>query len=503
MKQEDQLVRLSIHNTLNLLRKKEISPLDIVNAHIKQVEKTNNLNIYITKTLEQAIEKAKESEKRYLEGKEKPLDGIAVAVKDLFCTDKIRTTAASKMLENFVPTYESTVTSKLFNSGAISLGKTNMDEFAMGSSNTTSYFGNVINPWKRKYHNSSKLEQNIELTPGGSSGGSAAAVAAFTAMASLGSDTGGSIRQPASFTGLVGSKPTYGRCSRWGMIAFASSLDQAGVFSRNVKDNALVLNEIIGFDNKDSTSSKAPLSDIIKACDDKNIKGMKVGIIDISEYEEYIEKDIVTTYYSLIEKLKKQGAEITEIKLPYTKYALSAYYIIAPAECSSNLARYDGVRYGYRTEKFSNLEEMYTKSRTEGFGDEVKRRILIGTYVLSSSKMNAYYLQAQKVRRIISDDFKKAFEKIDNIILPTCPTTAFGINENQNDPMTMYLNDIFTIPASLSGLPCMSVPTQISDNNGLPIGMQIVSNKFNEHKMFKLASKIEEVSDNDFTPNNI
>ena len=488
-----ELVKLSIASALEGLKAKKYTVTEIVDAHIKQAEAQKHLNSYITETFDIAREQAKQSDANYAIGSARKLEGVPVAVKDLFCTKDVKTTAGSKMLGNFVPSYESTVSQNIANHGTVMIGKANMDEFAMGSSNTTSYFGNVISPWKAR--NSSK-----DLVPGGSSGGSAAAVSSFTAMAALGSDAGGSIRQPAAFTGTFGIKPSYGRCSRWGMVAFASSLDQAGVFTRNVKDAALMLEAMMGFDEKDSTSINQPVPELVSAST-KSVKGMKIGIpTDLMEMEG-VNPEIISMWQNTIEMMKAEGASIVDITLPHAKYALPVYYVIAPAEASSNLARYDGVRYTYRTDKpCSNLEDLYRFTRTEGFGEEVKRRIMIGTYVLSSSHMDAYYLKAQKVRRLIANDFKNAYEKVDVIMLPSTPTAAFGINDNQDDPLTMYLNDIFTIPASLAGLPCSSVPAALN-SEGLPLGMQIVAPALDEYSVLQASAVIERaVKGLNFTP---
>ena len=488
-----ELIRLSITSALEGLNSKKFTSTELVNAHIAQATKCENLNAYITQTFEHATKLAKQADQNYQKGTNRKLEGIPVAVKDLFCTDGIRTTAGSKMLHNFVPTYESTISKNIADHGTIMIGKTNMDEFAMGSSGTTSYFGSTISPWKAK-------DRSQDLVPGGSSAGSAAAVSSFSAMAALGSDTGGSIRQPAAFTGTVGIKPTYGRCSRWGMVAFSSSLDQAGIFTRTVSDAALMLEAIMGFDEKDSTSVNQSVPELVSASV-KSVKGMRVGIpMDLMDMKG-VNSEIIKMWQDSIEMMKAEGAEIVNISLPHAKYALPVYYVIAPAEASSNLSRYDGVRYGHRTEKdCKSLDEMYTFTRTEGFGDEVKRRIMIGTYVLSSSKMDAYYLKAQKIRRLIANDFKTAYEKVDVILLPSAPTAAFGINENQSDPLTMYLNDIFTIPASLAGLPCGSVPARI-DSEGLPLGMQLIAPAFDEYNLIRSMAVIERAMANtDFTP---
>lgn len=487
------LIKLSITEALSGLVNKEFTSVELVKAHIEQAQNVRSLNSYITETFDSALELAKNADANYKNGSYKKLEGIPVAVKDLFCTNGVKTTAGSKMLANFVPTYESTVSHNVAKAGTIMIGKTNMDEFAMGSSNMTSYFGNVINPWKA--NNSTE-----DLVPGGSSGGSAASVSSFAAMAALASDTGGSIRQPAAFTGTFGIKPTYGRCSRWGMVAFASSLDQAGVFTRNVADSALMLEAMMGFDEKDSTSINKAVPELVSACS-KSVKGMKIGIpTDLMEMDG-VNSEIIQMWQDSIEMMKADGAEIIDIKLPHAKYALPVYYVIAPAEASSNLARYDGVRYGHRTDKtVLSLDEMYIHTRTEGFGEEVKRRIMIGTYVLSSSHMDAYYLKAQKVRRLIANDFKEAYSKVDVILLPSTPTAAFGINSTQDDPIAMYLNDIFTIPASLAGLPCSSVPAALS-SEGLPLGMQLVTPAFDEYNLLRASAVIERAVTNiDFTP---
>lgn len=487
-----ELTKLTITNAIKALSNKEISCRELIESHIANSKANSGLNCYITETFEQAVLKAKESDKRYAEGSNRKLEGIPVGIKDLYCTKGIKTTAASKMLNNFIPTYESTVSKNIQEAGAISLGKTNMDEFAMGSANVNSYYGPSINPWKAN-------NSNKELTPGGSSGGSAATVASMQNMASLGSDTGGSVRQPAAFTGTVGVKPTYGRCSRYGMVSFASSLDQAGTFTRSIEDAALVLESIMGFDPKDSTSINIDLPDLTNHCKD-SIKGMKIGIpVDLME-NDGISPEITSMWNETIRLLLSAGAEVIDIKLPHAKYALPTYYVIAPAEASANLSRYDGVRYGFRAEKENmTLEEMYELTRTEGFGTEVKRRIMIGTYVLSSGFRDAYYTKAQKVRRKIKEDFNEAFKGVNAIILPSAPSAAFGVGENQNDPVTMYLNDIFTIPASLAGLPAMSVPAGFS-KNGLPLGMQIVANRLDELSMLKVGFEIEKSLSLDLTP---
>ncbi|MDG1436278.1 MAG: Asp-tRNA(Asn)/Glu-tRNA(Gln) amidotransferase subunit GatA [Rickettsiaceae bacterium] len=488
-----ELIKLSIIDALNGLKSKKFTAIELIEEQIKQAEKVSNLNCYITDTFDLARELAKQSDKNYQNGTARKLEGIPVAVKDLFCTNGVKTTAGSKMLANFVPTYESTVSNNILDCGSIMIGKANMDEFAMGSSNMTSYFGNVISPWKAN-------DSNNDLVPGGSSGGSAAAVSSFAAMAALGSDTGGSIRQPAAFTGIFGIKPTYGRCSRWGMVAFASSLDQAGVFTRSTADSALMLEAMMGFDENDSTSLNQPIPELVSACS-KSVKGMKVGIPRDLMNLEGVSDEILKMWKDSIEMMKAEGAEIVDITLPHAKHALSVYYIIGPAEASSNLSRYDGVRFGHRTDKTGlSLEEMYIHTRSEGFGEEVKRRIMIGTYVLSSSHMDAYYLKAQKMRRLISNDFKEAYTKADVILLPSTPTAAFGIEETQDDPLSMYINDIFTIPASLAGLPCSSVPAALS-SKGLPLGMQLVAPALDEYNVLRASAVIERaVANIDFTP---
>ncbi len=440
-----ELTKLNISSAKEGLAKGDFTSLELVDAHIAAIEANRDLNAYIVDTFDLARKAANESDIKIKQGKFGSMEGIPVAVKDLFCTKGVRSTSCSHILDNFTPTYESTVTEKLFSSGAIMLGKTNMDEFAMGSANINSCYGSVKNPWKRK-------GDNTELVPGGSSGGSAAAVAAGLCLGALGSDTGGSVRQPASFCGIVGVKPTYGTCSRWGMIAFASSLDQAGVFTRSVKDAAIMLEVISGHDSKDSTSAPVEIPRFFNALSELNIKGLRVGIP-----KEYRQDGMVTEIDQLWQKgadiLKEAGAKIVDITLPHTKYALPTYYIIAPAEASANLARYDGVRYGLRVEEDNcSLDDMYELTRAKGFGAEVKRRIMIGTYVLSAGYYDAYYKKAQRVRTLVSGDFTNAFEKVDVILTPTAPSAAFAIGEKM-DPVTMYLNDVFTVPASLAGCP--------------------------------------------------
>ncbi len=485
----DKLNKLSVTEALDSLRKKEFTVGELVLAHVKAMESYSYLNSYVLENTEIALKNAKKADYLYQNSKNRKLEGIPIAIKDLFCTKGIRTTSCSKMLSNFVPTYESTVSQKMIDSGTIMLGKTNMDEMAMGSSNITSYFNSVINPWKSK-------NNDINLVPGGSSGGSAAAVASFCAMAALGSDTGGSTRQPAAFTGLVGAKPTYGRCSRWGMIAFASSLDQAGILTRNVKDSALLLENMMGFDPKDSTSVNKDIPKLVSASKN-SIKGIKIGMLtDVSEIKG-ISDEVQKMWDDSIKIVQSEGGKIINIVLPNLKYALAAYYIISSAEASSNLARYDGIRYGYRSNKQDiSLEELYSLSRSEGFGIEVKRRIMLGTYVLSAKYKNTYYLTAQKIRHLIKEDFKNAFSKVDVILLPTAPTAAFAIKDSKYSSLQMYLNDIFTIPASLAGLPCMSVPASLTKKDMLPLGMQIIASHFDEYNMIRVAAAIERANKN-------
>lgn len=488
-----EFTKLTIAETLTALRKGDFSCTELTKHYIDRSNQHKNLNAYITETFDHALSEAALSDQKYSTNQARKLEGIPVAVKDLFCTKGVKTTAGSKMLANFVPTYESTVSANIAKAGTIMLGKTNMDEFAMGSSNTTSYFGNVINPWKAN-------GDNVDLVPGGSSGGSSAAVSARIAMAALGSDTGGSVRQPASFTGIVGMKPTYGRCSRFGMVAFASSLDQAGIFTKTVEDAALMLEAMMGFDEKDSTSVDIAVPELTSAAN-SSVKGMKIAVpVDLME-QKGTSEEILQMWQNAINTMKDAGAEIIEASLPHAKYALPTYYVIAPAEASANLARYDGVRYGLRVEKDGmSLDEMYEITRSEGFGDEVKRRIMIGTYVLSAAFMDAYYLKAQKMRRLIANDFDKIFGDADAVLLPSAPTPAFKMNEKQDDPVQMYLNDIFTIPASLAGLPCASVPFALS-GNGLPLGMQIIGKAFDEYNVLRAGATLEKaVSNLNFVP---
>ena len=475
------LTDLTISAALESLAKGDFTSEELTNAHIEQMEAKKELNAFVVDTPEIALNSAVQSDQRRRKGKIGKMEGIPVGIKDLFCTKGVLSTACSHILDGFKPTYESTVTTNLFAQGAVMLGKTNMDEFAMGSANLNSYYGPVVNPWKRK-------SDNANLVPGGSSGGSAAAVTAKLCMGALGSDTGGSIRQPAAFCGNVGVKPTYGRCSRWGMIAFASSLDQAGVFARSVKDAAIMLESICGHDHKDSTSVPFETPDFSKAVGG-SIKGLRIGIP--KEYhQDTLSDEIVNLWNKGKQLLKDAGGKIVEISLPHTKYALPTYYIIAPAEASSNLSRYDGVRFGLRVApKGCSLDEMYELTRSEGFGDEVKRRIIIGTYVLSAGYYDAYYKKAQRVRTLIARDFANAYQQCDVILTPSTPTAAFAASE-KIDPVTMYLNDVFTVPTSLAGLPAMSVPVGLS-NDSLPFGLQIIGRSFDEETMFKVAGALE------------
>ena len=464
---------LTLKKIVDGIKKKEFSSEEVTNSFVENSKKSKKLNTYITECFDEALKAAKKFDKK--KDFSGLLSGVPIAVKDLFCTKNVKTTAGSKILNNFIPTYESTVTNNLWSQGAFLLGKLNCDEFAMGSSNETSYYGNVINPYGEK------------LVPGGSSGGSASALSAGLTPATIGTDTGGSIRQPASFTGTVGLKPTYGRCSRWGIVAFASSLDQAGPMTKNVEDCALLLQAMSGHDPKDSTSIDKKVDDYSLKLSDK-VKGLKIGIP--KEYRvENMPNEIDVIWKKGIDYLKDAGAIIKNISLPHTMYALPAYYIVAPAEASSNLARYDGVKYGHRA-KGKNLIEMYENTRSEGFGDEVKRRILIGTYVLSSGYYDAYYLKAQKVRQLIKNDFDKAYEDVDAILTPSTPSSAFKIGDKSDDPVSMYLNDIFTVPVNLSGLPAISVPAGY-DKNNLPLGLQLIGKAFDEQTILNLSLAIE------------
>ena len=478
-----QLTGLTIKEALAGLRKKDFTATELTEAHIKATEAARHLNCYISETFDLARQQAKESDARYAKGDNRPLDGIPIAMKDLFCTEGVQTTAGSKILKGFKPPYESTVSGNLFRDGAVMLGKSNLDEFAMGSSNTSSAYGNVISPWKRK-------TSDQPLVPGGSSGGSAAAVAARIALGATGTDTGGSIRQPAAFCGITGIKPTYGRCSRFGIIAFASSLDQAGPFARSIEDCALLLRSMAGFDPKDSTSVSCAVPDYSQAIG-QGVRGLKVGVP--KEYRiDGASPEIIQLWEKGAQMLKDAGAEIVDVSLPHTRYALPAYYVIAPAECSSNLARYDGVRFGLRVAG-DNLTDTYEKTRAEGFGKETKRRILIGTYVLSAGYYDAYYNKARRVRKLIWQDFIAAYGKCDVLLTPTAPTAAFAIGDNLQDPVTMYLNDVFTIPASMAGMPGLSLPVGL-DSDGLPLGLQLLGKPFDEETVFKVAHVLEKAA---------
>ncbi len=464
---------LKLVELVDKIKKKELSSTEVTIAFIERSKKSKKLNAYISENYENAIKKAKIFDQK--PDFKKKLPGIPIAVKDLFCTKNIRTTAGSKILENFVPTYESTVTQNILDEGGIVIGKLNCDEFAMGSSNETSHFGNVQNP----------VSEN--LVPGGSSGGSSSALAAKLTPATIGTDTGGSIRQPASFTGTVGLKPTYGSCSRYGIVAFASSLDQAGPMTHDVKDCSLMFEIMSTYDTKDSTSVDFKRENYLTNLNE-NIKGKKIGIP--KEYRvDGMPKEIDELWEKGIKIIKENGGQIIDISLPNTNYALPTYYIVAPAEASSNLARYDGVKYGFRS-KGENLIDMYEKTRSEGFGDEVKRRIMIGTYVLSSGYYDAYYLKAQKVRRLIKNDFDEAYKKVDAILTPSTPSSAFKIGEKLNDPVSMYLNDIFTVPINLAGLPAISIPAG-HDKKGYPLGLQVIGKAFDEQSILNIAFALE------------
>ena len=466
----------------------DVSAPELTGAYLAAIEETGALNNYVAVTADKAMEMADASQARIKAGEAGLIEGIPVGVKDLFCTSGVASTACSRILEGFTPTYESTVTANLWREGGVMLGKINCDEFAMGSANETSAFGPAINPWQ--------AGDGADLVPGGSSGGSASAVASRSALLATGTDTGGSIRQPAAFCGVVGMKPTYGRCSRWGIVAFASSLDQAGPFSRTVADNALMMQAMASHDEKDSTSADTPLPDLMAALD-KGVKGMKIGVP--SEYVmDGMDSEVVALWEQGQAWLRDAGAELVEISLPHTRYALPAYYIIAPAEASSNLARYDGVRYGLRVEADS-LDDMYGETRAAGFGDEVQRRIMIGTYVLSAGYYDAYYLKAQKVRRLIKQDFDTAYETVDAILTPATPTAAFPVGRKVDDPVTNFLNDVFTVPANLAGLPGMAVPAGLNAD-GLPLGLQILGRPFDEATLYSIGRVIEDAAAFDAVP---
>ncbi|MBN9532755.1 MAG: Asp-tRNA(Asn)/Glu-tRNA(Gln) amidotransferase subunit GatA [Alphaproteobacteria bacterium] len=475
---------LTLADARDALRARAISSVELTRTFLSAIEGARGLNAFITETPERALAMAEDADARLANGDGRPLEGVPLAIKDLFCTRGVRTTAGSRILDNFVPPYESTVTQNLWNAGAVMLGKTNLDEFAMGSSNETSFYKSAINPWRAK-------GSNQDLVPGGSSGGSAAAVSAHLCLAATGTDTGGSIRQPAAVTGIVGLKPTYGRCSRWGIVAFASSLDQAGPMTRTVRDAAIMLQQMASVDAKDSTSVDVPVPDY-EAGIDAGVKGLRIGIP--KEYRiDGAPPEINALWAKGAEWLKAQGAEIVEVSLPHTKYALPAYYIVAPAEASSNLARYDGVRYGHRASNASDIIDLYEKSRAEGFGAEVQRRVLIGTYVLSAGYYDAYYTRAQKIRTLIAQDFARAFEQCDALLTPATPGPAFAIGEKSNDPVSMYLNDVFTVTVNLAGLPGISVPAGLTAD-GLPLGLQIIGKAFDEATVLRTGRAIEQAA---------
>ena len=479
------LTSLTIAEAREGLASKSFTAAELTDAHLAAIEAARVLNAYVLETPDRAREMAKAADEKIAKGEGGPLAGIPLGIKDLFATRDIRTTACSKILGNFIPPYESTVTSQLWRDGAVLLGKLNNDEFAMGSSNETSHFGPVTNPWRRE-------GSNTTLVPGGSSGGSASAVAALLCMGATATDTGGSIRQPAAFTATVGIKPTYGRCSRWGIVAFASSLDQAGPIARTTRDAAILMRSMAGHDPKDTTSVDIAVPDY-EAAIGKSVKGMKIGIP--KEYRlDGMPAEIEKLWSEGAQWLKAAGAELVEVSLPHTKYALPAYYIVAPAEASSNLARYDGVRYGLR-DPGKNIIEMYENTRADGFGDEVRRRVLIGTYVLSAGYYDAYYLRAQKVRTLIKKDFEDCFEKgVNAILTPATPSAAFGIGEKGGaDPVEMYLNDIFTVTVNMAGLPGIAVPAG-KDSQGLPLGLQLIGRPFDEETLFSLGEVIEQAA---------
>jgi len=478
------LTELSLADARDGLRAKKFSARELAEAHIAAVTRIKPLNAFITETPDAALEGAAEADRRLAKGEARAMEGLPIAIKDLFCTEGVLTTAGSHILDGFKPPYESTVTANLWKAGAVMLGKTNMDEFAMGSSNMTSYHGPVESPWRRR-------GDNRPLVPGGSSGGSAAAVAARAALGATGTDTGGSIRQPAAFSGIVGMKPTYGRCSRWGIVAFASSLDQAGPMTRMVRDAAIMLGAMAGHDPKDSTSVDRPVPDYEKALTG-NVRGLKIGIP--KEYRvDGMNPEIDRLWEQGIAWLKAAGVETVAISLPHTKYALPAYYIVAPAEASSNLARYDGVRYGLRVPG-GTLDEMYEKTRAAGFGKEVRRRVMIGTYVLSAGYYDAYYNKARQIRTLIARDFAEAYRKCDVILTPTSPNTAFAVGEKMDDPIAMYLNDVFTVPGNLAGLPGISVPAGLG-GDGLPLGLQVLGRAFDEETVLRVAEVLERAAD--------
>ncbi|MFP5513106.1 MAG: Asp-tRNA(Asn)/Glu-tRNA(Gln) amidotransferase subunit GatA [Alphaproteobacteria bacterium] len=480
------LTHLTMAEALDGLAKKEFTAVELTEAHVRAVEAVRPFNIFITETPDAALSMAKASDGRRAKGEAGPMDGLPIAVKDLFCTKGVSTTAGSHILDGFKPEYESTVTSQLWRDGAVMLGKVNLDEFAMGSATITAHQGETVSPWSP----GAPGAWEKKIVAGGSSGGSAAVIAARAALGATGTDTGGSIRQPAGYTGTVGIKPTYGRCSRWGIVAYASSLDQAGPMTRTVEDAAIMLRSMCGFDPKDSTSVDMPVPDF-RAALTGDIRGLRVGIP--KEYRvEGLSPEIAALWDQGIAWLKEAGAEPVEVSLPHTKYALAAYYIIAPAEASSNLARYDGVRYGLRVEG-GNLKEMYENTRGAGFGKEVQRRILIGTYVLSAGYYDAYYNKARQVRTRIKWDFDEAFKSCDVILTPTAPSTPFAIGEKMDDPVQMYLNDVFTVPINLAGLPAMSVPAGLGAD-GLPLGLQLIGRPFDEETLLRVGHVVEKAA---------
>ncbi len=480
---------LTLSQARDALKARTLSSTELTQAHIDAIDRAGALNCFITKTPELALDCAKESDARIARGAAGPLEGLPLGIKDLYCTKGVRTTAASRILDDFTPTYESTVSANLWRDGALMLGKLNLDEFAMGSSNETSAFGPVVSPWRRKGANGI---DDAKIVPGGSSGGSSAAVAAHLCLGATATDTGGSIRQPAAFTGTVGVKPTYGRCSRWGVVAFASSLDQAGPITRTVRDAAIMLRSMAGHDPKDTTSVDAPVPDY-EAAIGASVKGRRIGVP--KEYRlEGLSPEIAALWDQGVAWLKDAGAEIVEISLPHTRHALPAYYIIAPAEASSNLARYDGVRYGLR-EKGRDITDMYEKTRAKGFGAEVRRRVMIGTYVLSAGYYDAYYVRAQKIRSLIKRDFDLAFAGgVDAVLTPATPSPAFALGEKgSSDPVEMYLNDVFTVTVNMAGLPGLALPAGLS-GNGLPLALQLIGRPFEEETLFALAAALEQAA---------
>ena len=484
------IISMTLAEARDAIRAKTISSRELTGAFVTAIEKARPLNAFITEAGDAALAAADAADKRIAAGTMGDLEGLPLAIKDLFCTKGVKTTAASKILGNFIPPYESTVTQNLWDAGAIMLGKTNLDEFAMGSSNETSAFGPVFNPWRAN-------NSNANLVPGGSSGGSSAAVAADLCLAATGTDTGGSIRQPAAITGRVGLKPTYGRCSRFGIVAFASSLDQAGPMTKTVRDAAIMLKTMASVDPRDSTSVDVPVPDYEKLLDG-GIKGLRVGIP--REYRvEGAAPEADALWDKGVEWMKAQGAEIVEVSLPHTKYALPTYYIVAPAECSSNLARYDGVKYGYRASNARDITDLYERSRGEGFGAEVQRRILIGTYVLSAGYYDAYYSRAQKLRTLIKRDFELAFEKCDVMLTPATPGPAFGVGAKTTDPLEMYLQDVFTVTVNLAGLPGIAVPAGLT-STGLPMGLQLIGKAFDEATLLRAALAVETAADFKHSP---